>query len=315
MRTKTLLALALATGLLNQQLPGKTQDAFPSQTANYQSALDEIARSNKGTPERRAYYLLSIADSYLDGRTKAEVDSHYRDIDDLLESRRWMHKSWDHFLERWLYPSESTIHSKIIGKDESGYAEKAIAEALKQLNQAKDEYSKLCMTYIASRLLLRLGNTNSSTHCDQVVQLTMQSYESSNAVTIEQARATIAICDSQAFLKIPLRIHDWQHQLPVKVLAQSEGDFAECQKLKLRALAIADKLQTGEHVRRKAHRDLALWYKALGHEQLANKEKQALFKLVDCNEEEILNPQAGMCGHLVWWQKERITRIERCGMG
>lgn len=314
MRRKALLALAFAAGLLNQQAPGCGQDAF-REVKSDKPVIETFARSNKGNPERRAYYLLLIAESYLDGKNTVEVDAHYQDINDLLESRRWMHKTWDHFLERLLYPAPNKSNSKPLGKTESDYANVAIEEALNQLSKTENEYCKLCMTYIAAGLLQKLGNTKESEHYDQKVRSTLQAYENSKTVTIEQARAAVAISDSKAFQQIPLRFKDWRPETASKLAPYTASTFENCQKLKLRALKIADKLPPTEHERRKAHRDLVLWYETLGYNQLAKSEKQVLFNLVDCHDESILNPQVGVCGHLVWWQKGTVDRSERCGMG
>jgi hypothetical protein len=95
----------------------------------------------------------------------------------------------------------------------------------------------------------------------------------------------------------------------------TEKDFKESEKLKLRAVAMADRLDSKNHLRRKAHRDLALWYMQLGKNQLAQKEKQTLFELVGCEDDSILYPQAAGCGHVVWWKKERNIVTMGCGMG
>jgi hypothetical protein len=95
----------------------------------------------------------------------------------------------------------------------------------------------------------------------------------------------------------------------------AEKDLYESEKLKLRAAAMADRLNSKSDIRRKAHRDLSLWYSRIGKIEVAEREKQILFELVGCKKDSILYPQSGMCGHLVWWNPEPVSFAERCGMG
>lgn len=119
---------------------------------------------------------------------------------------------------------------------------------------------------------------------------------------------------------IPVQIPDLNPDLNPFERQESVGPFTEeefkkSEKLRLRAVAIADKLSKEEHVRRKAHRDLALWYMKLGKKEQGEKEKQILFEMVDCKDDIILYAQPEACGHVVWWKKQKYESGLACGMG
>ena len=53
----------------------------------------------------------------------------------------------------------------------------------------------------------------------------------------------------------------------------------------------------------------------LGKEALANAQKEALFDLVGVQSDNILYPQSGGCGSLIWWKAEAPKYSYDCGMG
>jgi hypothetical protein len=63
MHKKALLAVIFASGMINAQLPAVAQ----SQT-HQGTLVERICANNKSTPDLKAYYLLRLAGSYLDGK-------------------------------------------------------------------------------------------------------------------------------------------------------------------------------------------------------------------------------------------------------
>jgi hypothetical protein len=120
--------------------------------------------------------------------------------------------------------------------------------------------------------------------------------------------------NSEAYGLISIVIPDIK---PTSTQAKSftEEVFDTSEKLKLRAVAMTDRLDATNHLRRKAHRDLSLWYSQLGKTELAEKEKQTLLELVGTKDESILYPYVQMCGHLVWWRDPRSHDMMACGQG
>jgi hypothetical protein len=129
------------------------------------------------------------------------------------------------------------------------------------------------------------------------------------------------VLNSMAFGIVPLQISDRPlgenfAGFRIKPIGPvSEGDFKQSEMLKQRAAAMVDRLDASDDLRRRTHRDLALWYKQLGKSEKAEKEKHILFKLVGSHNDSILYPQSPGCGGLVWWKSEKLTRFIDCGMG
>lgn len=308
------MALAFASGLIVPQMSATCTDLRGEATKPNSTFLETLAQKKHGTPARRAYYLLCIADSYLRGESQKVVEDRYSVIDDQLDSRRWQMRGWDSWLCDWMCrcSSKTAVTQE---KSQLMLANTAVIEAVKQLNISEDQYAKLCLLYISSVLYQQLKNEAGTQQCNTLVEQTLQACERSKTLSNTQASAALDVLDAQAYFLIPLAIRDW-HTPGIKAPENyGENEFEACKKLKLRGLAIADKLPTTEHVRRKAHRDLALWYQVLGREKLAEEEKKILYRMVGCSDEKILYPQVATCGSLEWWQKESVREIEMCGMG
>ncbi|MEZ4535084.1 MAG: hypothetical protein R3D26_08795 [Cyanobacteriota/Melainabacteria group bacterium] len=108
----------------------------------------------------------------------------------------------------------------------------------------------------------------------------------------------------------------------VRLLLEPESRLKAMQRrilLKLKssncALALADRLDTGSQLRRKAHRDMVLWYQELGKSYAARNEKEILFNLVGVHDDKIFYPQSSGCGNIIWWKAETIRAKMACGMG
>jgi hypothetical protein len=198
----------------------------------------------------------------------------------------------------------------------------SIQQALAMMDDIHAPFTKLNMYFIASRLFQKIGNVGEMEKCNGVLEKTFQSYEASSPVNEDEIKAASGVLNSMSYGLIPLRIPDRapspassQTQTPTPITSFNDKDFQASEKLKLRAVAMADRLESSNHVRRKAHRDLSLWYKQLGKDKLADKEKQVLFELVGINDDSILYPYSPGCADLVWWKKDDKQFGYDCGMG
>lgn len=325
MRKRALLAVAFAGGLLNCQVPALAGPG--GEPTN--SVIQRFASSTQGTPEDRAFWLLKLAAAYLGASSKSEVDASYgRIVGDLGKYRGYM-EARSHRLDmfRWaeevsigkFSPAEEKPDLKTFSKEKSDLANEAIRTALVQLEKASDPVVRLNLYYIASRLLDRLGDTAGSKRCDRVIERALRFCESDGPADEKQVAAAVSVLNVMAYGVIPVRIPDFKLSVPglgqEQGLVLSDKSIKDCEKLKLRAIAMTDRLSADSHVRRKAHRDLALWYERLGKTRLAEKEKQILFKLVGSDSDIILYPQSGGCGHVVWWNAKPMEKAIACGMG
>jgi hypothetical protein len=326
---KALLAIAFAGGMLNSQLPALSD----SKSESTDSVIQQIANSTQITPEVRAYYLLRLASRYLAGDDRAVAEAQFKSVGS-EPSRSWLfiNSRMDKTLASWAdqisVGGRSTNHltkvkkeaepgSQSIADENSVLADTAIQKALIQLDKASENFATLNMYFIASRLFQEMGNTDGVRKCNTVLKKAFQSCEGNSLIDEEQIKAAASVLNSMANGLIPVYIQDvpWGRQTQVKSF--TEKDFKESEKLKLRAVAMVDRLDTKNHLRRKAHRDLALWYMQFDKMEMAEKEKQTLFKLVGFEDDSVLYPQQAECGQLIWWQKEhrQITGVVLCGMG
>ncbi len=334
MRKKTVLAIAFAGSLLNSALPAISE----IESKSTDSVIQQIADSPKLTPEMRAYCLLLIANSYLGGNDKAAVDAQFitvatgtATVQSFFSPRN---KTWEYNLVSFadqVSQNHSTIQrTKKLGAESDPLsisdqnvvlADTAIQRALSVLDQVSDKFAKWNMYFIASRLFRKMDNVEGTQRCDKILEAAFQSCEVSSPISDDQVKAAVSVLNSMATglvaVPIPDRTTEYDSSLPgQQVIAFTENNFLASEKLKLRAAAIADRLPATDHLRRKTHRDLVLWYAKLGNEQMSAKEKEVLFELVGIKDDRILYPYAEGCALAVWWviQGNGITTID-CGRG
>jgi hypothetical protein len=108
---------------------------------------------------------------------------------------------------------------------------------------------------------------------------------------------------------------DFNEPPPATLLNPSTKAIHDSEALLLRGLKIVDRLPSSDHSRRKAHRDMVLWYRQVGMMQPAEEQKLILFGLVGIENDSILYPQSGACGHPAWWMKPGYLSDTHCGMG
>ncbi len=328
------VAIAFAAGTLNLPLPVLSETK--SEATN--SVIQEIVES-KETPELRAYYLLRLANCYLDGKTGTEAEAQFRPILNAayVEPTFTKHRndamlgSWAEQLCSEKQENEKAKSSNSILKTEpsattienSAFASAAIQKALRELSWASAPNAKSYMYFIASRLYQKSGNRDGRQECNALLEETFKACETDSQIDQGQIMASISVLNSMANCIIPVHFAYQNEndglaarQAPNTSLKQyTKEEFKECEKLRLRALTMADRLDKKSHVRRKAHRDQVLWYRQLGKAELADNELHKLFSLVGFEDDSILYPQPGSCGNVAWWTKPGQVFLYLCGMG
>ncbi len=315
-----MLAIAFAGGIIGIHQPAFSQTDFDWQN----SVIQLIASSDRVPSDVRAYYLLSLASNYLtredSERTRAKFDAIVERL-----THRWLAKDWENNL---VASAESaTLEARIangnqksktakpnslsLPVEESNLANKAIREALAQLNVVPNDFARLNLYFIASLLYQRLGNVKELEKCNKILN---EALDEVKPHSDEELKAASSVLNSMAYGLVPLRISD-NPDKSTKALEYPDSDFRASEKLKLRAVAFADRLPADDHVRRKAHRDLSLWYKRLGKAEQADREKEILFELVGTRDDEIFYPQSRGCGQIGWWLTKNETSERTCGMG
>ena len=339
MNRKALLAMVFAGGMLNSQLPAlsETESKAEGRTESTDSVEQEITNNIDLPPAIRAFILLRFASDYLTNSNRSYVEAKFaRMAND--RSLNWIFrdpKRAEGIFVAWAEQLASERHCinhdvsaeteakpppQSTGVENSALADAAIRKALKQLDNSSETFAKLNIYFIASQLFQKSGNTAGMQECNNVLEEAFKSCEVKASADEAQIKALSSILNSMAYGFIPIHIWDldlkekpWERQNEVKPLTEKE--FRESKKFKLKSIALVDKLPPDSHVRRKAHRDLVLWYIQLGKNEMAEEEKQVLFELVGTKDDSILYPQQGTCGHLVWWVREGRAGGPFCGMG
>lgn len=311
MRKKALMAIVFAGGIVSTQLPVVAENnAEPTG-----SVISQIVSDSQVKPEIRACTLLNLAIRYLAGDSKTDIATRFGASSSRASLYYFMNRR-EEFFTSWVQrvAQQSSASDKAKTPDIPG-AKEATDEAIKQLAQSSNKFYRLNLYFVAMHLYQKTGNTKGQKECKSIIDAAIKECEGYSPVDVAQVKATTSVLDSMACLLLPVSIPVYQGQGVATVKEYSSGVFEESEKLKLRALAIADRLPETEHVRRKAHRDMALWYAALGKQDLANQQKQELFKLIGTSDDKLLYPQSGGCGSQVWWEVKAHVRSYDCGMG
>lgn len=329
---KTLLAIAFAGGILTSPPPAFSEDT-PVCAETVEQAL---IKNTRVTPEYRAFHLLKIGKEHLCGAKQSEIESN--NLSTANESNPfWTYRGWHkHSLPFDQFSSETADTSNVpknsteqakTKPENIQLADKAIGLAITELDKATDKFAKLNMYVTALHLFERTENTVGSEQCLKVLEAEFKACEGETAVDEDQILTATTVLNRMASNLITVFItdfdprdlpndrHDRKFRDQLSVKPFTETDFKRSEELRLRAIAIADRLGEENHLRRKAHRDMVLWYTRLGKVELAEKEKRILFELVGFEDESILYPQAGMCGHLIWWTRKITSSGGFCGMG
>ncbi len=310
-KKRAILAIAFTAGLLSSPLPALAVDK--GETTD--SVVQKIVSNTQMAAEVRAYYLLKIAGDLLADDKKINVALQYGPVaNEQDKTYVFMARRWEAFLGPWA--NQLSLEGCSPPHGVNAAANAIIQRAIAQLDKSSNTLAKLNMYFIASRLFQKAGDNTGMLKCNQVLEDAFTSCEKSPITNEDQTSAAISVLNTMANGLIAAQIPDYKpgpNQIPVK--PYSDKDFSKCEKLKLRGIAMADRLDAKNHTRRKAHRDLALWYMQLGKTAKAEKEKQILFNLVGISDDKILYPQSKGCGQLVWWERERNLPAYACGMG
>jgi hypothetical protein len=329
-KKSALLAVIFASGMLNSQLPALGDD----KSELMQTAIEAIANDTHVTQEDRAFWLLRLAYGYLYEDDKSATEARIRPgsngLAKIVYTRRW-----ENLLTRWSHTvskqgssskfatatqAESTVSQSSIPNINIELANAAIEKALAQINKEPDCFAKLNLYYIALRLFKKTGNIEGIRNCSRVLDDAFQTCEQCQPVHQDLIVAASSVLNMMAYSLIPFEVPEMNPKdsgLPkqAKLTSFDENKFEESEKLRLRAVAMSDRLEPTNQVRRSAHRDLTLWYIELGKTEMAEKEKQVLFELVGTNDDRILYPVAVGCGNVAWWITEQRIQVFGCGMG
>lgn len=337
MRAKAYMALVVATGMLNSQLPARCEEA-PKNTS---SLIREIANDTKRSADTRAYLLLLLASRFMEGANESELNSFHSSIQnfsmpDSFQINRYVNRGnpIDGWAERLCgeLPSDALNleqrhpirHATLDRIKNVKLARSAIHKALSALKEQPVTSTHLMLYFVASLLSQKSEDIDDARRCEMVLQSHIHEYEQATTIDAQPLETVVSILNmmSDRYLYVPIPMDapkvggaaDHRHETELAKSNPDKTAFQKSERLKLQAAAIADRLPPENHVRRKSHRDLAVWYMQLGKSAEAEREKQTLFKLVGIADDKILYPQSAGCAGFVWWKTEPVGGVE-CGMG
>lgn len=323
MQRKSLIALMFVSGLLSADTVAMASDSHDTLAPNDKKFLQSVEENSQLPPELRAYFLLQMAERAILTQTASNLDETYKST--LSVSTPWWKARRSvivpEFARRVAGVSGSLARENKLPMQVSAETKDAsevmINKALGLLSTGTEELCNLNFYSVASNMYRMLGDKENSEKCKKVLDDKIRTCESQGAkASPELCLASSTALDAMAYELIPLDFPDRFKQSLLDKIEYDEKDFVHCKKLKERSLSLIDHLGTTSQDRRKAHRDMVLWYLSLGKTEDANQEKQKLYELVGIHDERILFPQVGSCGHLVWW----VTQLKeqpafKCGMG
>jgi hypothetical protein len=318
---RALLAMVFASATLNSLLPALCENIETSPEA----VIQEVASDSRVKSYFRSWLLLRLANYLLNGSDIAETAKQFKPVEGAVD---WPWKSFEPIFFYWTESllggvSMPSCDRKIVLASDSqkskaaanALANTAIDAAMTMNADTTNVYAKLHLFLTARCLYQKLENTSGVQRCDSSLDGAISACELSKSNDPELVRAATSVLNLMAYSIIPLQISVIQSQQEKFNRPYTDSDFEACEKLKLRAVAIADRLDPTDDTRRKVHRDLALWYTQLGKLEKGQREKDVLFQLVGIKDESILYPVSRGCGSLVWWEPSVSTVQSLCGMG
>jgi len=321
MRKKSVLALLFAGGLLSSKNPVLSADDHSAEVRKDSGLVKTVAEDSQLPPELRAYFLLKLADGLFasknsDGGKKFEYTVQVSKSWWLLKKVKDV-RDFSQRVARSARMEEKSPSTPPLPAATKKFAQSTISTALGELDSSTDEFSKLNLYFIASNQFKMIGDQDGYLKYKQIVDDAIQSCEKEDSTASDDLRvAAASILDAMSYAIIPVNIPD---RLDLNNLAKvdyTEQEYLESRKLKQRSTSILDHLKPDNHERRKAHRDLALWYLTLKKDSDSETEKKVLFDLVGIHDDRILSPGYGSCGHVIWWVTEVKEQVGYdCGMG
>lgn len=322
---RALITILLAGGWINSDAPVYSLPETISQESVSQ-IVERIVQNDSLSPATRTYHLLNLAGSLLRGGNYDEViksfSQHSRAVSFNLSPRMALM-----FKRSWVSQANQAAKLALspgankpdLPAENLALAREALSKALPLIKESRDLFFRLNMYLIASGRFRELGDIENAEKCDDAIQTYIRVCELDPAAHADQLEAAASVLDSEAWAYVQVPISDRRpysnKESTIEPQACSDESFEKAQKLRLRALALLDKLGPESHLRKKAHRDMALWYQALGKTELAQAQKEILFDMVGIHSEEILYPQILGCGHLLWWTNVKPAIQGACGMG
>lgn len=302
-----------ASGLLNHTEPAHCEDAV----LKSDPSIAEIAADSSLAPLSRAYFLLKFASAALENPYKPKaLDRKTQDpaTARMFRRRNYDSSPWDAALLPWAQ-TLCRRPSRVIGEHVQ-IADLAIREAIAELDSTVPQASKLQIYFIASRLSQITKNTvNEQFYKDKIEQAIDACEKSSNPSELE-IKAVTTILGLMSYAIVPVLAPESRPAGgAVAQTAAEDRQFLEAEKLKLRSIALSDRLPVESQIRRRAHRDLSLWYSMLGRDVKAEQQKKILFELIGSTDDDFLWPQDAGCGHVVWWRIVSNREVVDCGMG
>ena len=313
-RTKALLAILSIGGTLNASVPALCENKAAAKNILF----NQIMTDATSTPDSRAYYLLRLANGYLESADETTVERLYERMGK-NQSRGWQ-STKDQSLVWWLETVATGVSIKTTSSRNLALATISIKQALKELEHSSDKSLKLNLYFAASRLLKAMGNESEFQKCQLVLTNAYKACDGAGPPDVEQVKGASSVLNLMAYGLIPFDLPDTgpHTRQPPALSSLTEEKFLNAEQLRLRALAFTDRLSPANHVRRKAHRDMVLWYADLQKLDKSEKQKQILFKLVGIKDNSILHPQYETCStQPIWWEapKKVGNGMRFCGMG
>lgn len=318
-RQRALMVILVAGGFLSG---APAVYSVPNESAVSEKQLElvqKIAENRQISPEVRAYFLIRIARSILKGTDEETLEQQYARYVSGSEYSRFPErlKVGLHYLAGYIAREARSAKENT---QEKRTAEAALQQAWPLLETSGKSFISLHLYFMLSCLFQEIGNSAESAKCKQIVDAAISGCESDFNNNANQVEAVVSILNAKSYAIIPVHISDRSKDPAYKRdLSQSQTDWdvdlCDAEKLRQRALALVDRLPATSHLRRKAHRDMALWYTQLEQEQDAQKEKNALFSLVGIYDDKILYPQSTGCGNVIWWKAETNRPVMLCGLG
>lgn len=314
------MAILVAGGVVGSTTTVSSQP-LSIKPSSEQNLLEQFADCKNLNLSLRSCYLLQAASTYMRTADKKEVDSQLRPLLNKPDLSRLLtvEKTWKFHLSSMA--QQAALDSQSAGSkpvNNRELAEIAVDRAVNLLGDSETGYSRLNLYFIASCTYKRLGAIKKMHNCDEVIEKAIKGCESNTSSNEEQVESVVSVLDAMSYGYVPIRIFDWKNVIYEKKSGKqnySEKDFKAAERLRLRALALVDRLESGSHLRRKAHRDMVLWYERTGKANLAERQKTILFELVGVQSDKILYPQSSGCGNVIWWKAETIRAHIACGMG
>ncbi|MBI1269280.1 hypothetical protein GC174_02485 [bacterium] len=248
-RRRALMTILLAGGMLGG---GPGAFSAPKAGAVSKSQLElvnKIVVNQNISLELRAYYLIQIARSALQGVDAGALEKQYRPYAAVgaynLFSRR--KEAFNNSLSAVARQLSLEAHSRKEDKQgdkkgNSALAEIVLKEALPLLETSDNPFARLNLYFMASYLLRKTGNEIESEYCQKKVDDAIKGCESDFSHHANQLEGVVSILDSMAYGYVPVQVSDWKSPSSAGAGKQTknygEKNFAEAEKLKLRALAL-----------------------------------------------------------------------------